>query len=75
MGERPKSAPRKWNAGLSTPEALRTAPLDFRVSQQNVIVYADRWSSGECRFKPIRLTVRKGLPWLVKVFWLSCLSA
>jgi hypothetical protein len=35
----------------STPEASRTPPFGFRVSQQNAIVRADSWSSGECRLR------------------------
>ncbi len=37
--------------GFSTPDASRTPPFGFQVPQQNAIVHAGSWSSGESRIK------------------------
>jgi len=50
-GKTASSAILKWFAGLSIREASRMPSFGFWIPQQNTIVHADSWPSGECRPK------------------------
>ena len=50
-GKTASSAILKWFAGLSIREASRMPSFGFWIPQQNTIVHADSWLSGECRMQ------------------------
>jgi hypothetical protein len=44
--KRAKLTALEWFSGISTPEMSRTLPFGFRLPEQNAIVDAVSWSSG-----------------------------